>query len=457
VPFLKSGQENLMDGRATRIQLFSLSTIPMRTFHLAWMGFFVCFFAWFAVAPLMPVIRGDLHLTLDQVANINIAAVGVTIFVRLLIGPLCDRFGARLTYTWLLALGAIPVFAIGFSQGYASFLFFRLCIGAIGASFVITQVQTSTMFAANVVGTANATTGGWGNAGGGVTQAVMPLILAAIVSLGVQQHYGWRLAMIVPGLLMVVMAVVYYRYGQDSPLGNLKGAKTALKTPHHYTAGQSFMMAARNYRVWMLFITYGASFGIELTIHNLAATYYVDHFSLDMKTAGLYAGSFGLIALFGRALGGIFSDRIAHHRGLDGRTALLFGFILCEGLGLMLFSHMESATGALLTMLGFGLFTHMACGVTYSLTPFINPKAYGGVAGIIGAGGNVGAVAAGFLMKAADGVQHGLFILGALVTCSAFCAAAVRFGREHKLAERSAYSAALQARDADETMSPSPA
>jgi hypothetical protein len=54
-------------------------------------------------------------------------------------------------------------------------------------------------------------------------------------------------------------------------------------------------------------------------------------------------------------------------------------------------------------------------------------------------------------------VQHGLFILGALVTCSAFCAAAVRFGREHKLAERSAYAAALQARDADDAMSPSPA
>jgi NNP family nitrate/nitrite transporter-like MFS transporter len=421
------------------------------------MGFFVCFFAWFAVAPLMPVIRGDLHLTPDQVANINIAAVGVTIFVRLLIGPLCDRFGARLTYTWLLALGALPVLAIGLSQGYASFLFFRLCIGAIGASFVITQVQTSTMFAANVVGTANAATGGWGNAGGGVTQAVMPLILAAIVSLGVQQHYGWRLAMIVPGLMMIAMAVVYYRFGQDSPLGNLQGAKAAVKAPPRYTAGQSFMMAARNYRVWMLFIIYGASFGIELTIHNLAATYYVDHFSLDMKTAGLYAGSFGLLALFGRALGGIFSDRIAHHRGLDGRTALLFGFILCEGLGLMLFSRMDSATGALLTMLGFGLFTHMACGVTYSLTPFINPKAYGGVAGIIGAGGNVGAVAAGFLMKAADGVQHGLFILGALVTCSAFCAVAVRFGRDHKLAERSAYSAALQARDAADTLSPSPA
>src|SRR3954471_23869065 len=64
-------------GKATRIQLFSLSTPQMRAFHLSWFAFFVCFFAWFAVAPLMPVIKGDLGLSKDQIANINIAAVGI--------------------------------------------------------------------------------------------------------------------------------------------------------------------------------------------------------------------------------------------------------------------------------------------------------------------------------------------------------------------------------------------
>ena len=60
-----------------------------------------------------------------------------------------------------------------------SFLFFRLLIGAIGASFVVTQYHTSVMFAPNVVGTANAASAGWGNSGGGVTQSVMPWVLAA--------------------------------------------------------------------------------------------------------------------------------------------------------------------------------------------------------------------------------------------------------------------------------------
>src|SRR6185503_20176645 len=132
-----------MEQRATRLRLLSFNTIPMRAFHLTWMAFFVCFFAWFAVAPLMPTIRAELGLTPAQVANINIAAVCVTILVRLLIGPLCDRYGPRLTYTALLAFGAIPVIAIAFAHSYESFLFWRLCIGAIGASFVITQFHTS--------------------------------------------------------------------------------------------------------------------------------------------------------------------------------------------------------------------------------------------------------------------------------------------------------------------------
>lgn len=448
-----------MEGRATRIDLFNLSSIQTRVFHLAWMGFFVCFFAWFAVAPLMPVIRGDLHLTKDQVANINIAAVCATIFARLLVGPLCDRYGPRLTYTWLLALGAIPVVGIGLSHSYGSFLFFRLCIGAIGASFVITQYHTTTMFAANVVGTANATTAGWGNAGGGVTQVLMPLILTAIVSAGIERSLGWRIAMIVPGVLMLLTALLYCRYAEDTPRGNRRDLTPTQRAGARggKSAAKSFLAAARDYRVWMLFITYGACFGIELTIHNLAATYYVDRFSLDVRTAGLYAGSFGLLALFARSLGGIMSDRIAHTRGLDGRTSLLFGLILAEGLGLMLFSRMDSAQSALITMLGFGLFTHMACGATYSLTPFINPRALGGVTGIIGAGGNVGAVAAGFLLKGTANLNQGLLALGAVVTISAFCAVAVRFDRAHKLAERQAYLSALDARDAAPTLTPSPA
>jgi NNP family nitrate/nitrite transporter-like MFS transporter len=420
--------------KASKIQLFSISSPQMRAFHLTWMAFFVCFFAWFACAPLMPVIKGQLGLTIEQIANINIAAVAVTILVRLVIGPLCDRYGPRKAYTGLLLIGALPVIGVGFAQTYETFLFFRLCIGAVGASFVITQYHTSVMFAPNVVGTANAATAGWGNAGGGVAQGLMPLLLAAMLMLGVGDNLGWRVALLVPGLMMLAMAALYWHFTQDCPQGNfdeLRAAGIAIESGKK-GGWASFRAASANYRVWMLFITYGACFGVEIFIHNIAAIYYVDHFGLSLKSAGIAAASFGLLALFARALGGIISDKVALRGGLNRRATLLFIMMLGEGLGLLWFAHAGSVTMAVVAMLCFGLFTHMACGATYALVPFIDRKALGGVAGIIGAGGNVGAVLAGFLMKGLGDTQQTLSMLGVLVTVSALCAVAVRFTTSDK-------------------------
>jgi MFS transporter, NNP family, nitrate/nitrite transporter len=418
-----------MTNKATSIKLFSLATPQMRAFHLTWMAFFVCFFAWFACAPLMPVIKGEFNLTMGQIANINIAAVAITILIRLIVGPLCDHFGPRKTYTGLLILGAIPVLGVAMSQSYESFLFFRLGIGAVGASFVITQYHTSVMFASKVVGTANAAAAGWGNAGGGAAQALMPLLLTAVVMLGVTESMGWRVALVVPGVLMLVMAVLYWKFTQDCPDGNYSELRAAgVKVEGGKKGGWgSFKAAATNYRVWLLFVTYGACFGIEIFIHNVAAVYYVDHFGLSLKSAGMAAGSFGLLALFARALGGFLSDKMAQRGNLNSRVTLLFIMMIGEGAGLLWFAKADGVAFAVIAMLVFGLFTHMACGATYALTPFIDPKAMGGVAGIIGAGGNVGAVAAGFLMKGTGNIEQTLTILSALVMLSALCAIAVRF------------------------------
>jgi MFS transporter, NNP family, nitrate/nitrite transporter len=418
-----------MAGKANSIKLFSFDTPQMRAFHLTWVAFFVCFFAWFACAPLMPVIKGEFHLSVSQIADINIAAVAITIIVRLIVGPLCDRFGPRKTYTGLLALGAIPVLGVAAAQSYESFLLFRLGIGAVGASFVITQYHTSVMFGPKVVGTANAASAGWGNSGGGVAQATMPLLLAAVVMAGVSETMGWRVALIVPGVMMLIMAVVYYKFTQDCPEGNFSELRAAGIAFEGGGKGgwASFFEACRNYRAWLLFITYGACFGIELFIHNVAATYYVDHFGLSLKQAGMAAGSFGLLALFARALGGWISDKVAARGDLNSRVNLLFVLMLGEGLGLLWFSQTTSVTLAIVAMLAFGLCTHMACGSTYALVPFVNPKALGGVAGIVGAGGNVGAVLAGFLMKSTGDVRQTLMILGGAVLVAALCAIGVRF------------------------------
>ena len=151
----KTALEPDVDGRATRIRLFDFSTAPMRAFHLSWIAFFLSFVAWFGIAPLMAIVRDDLKLTKAQVGNTVIASVAITVFARLLTGWLCDRFGPRRTYSALLMIGSLPVMGIGLAHSYHSFLFLRLAVGLIGASFVITQYHTSVMFSRSVVVTAN--------------------------------------------------------------------------------------------------------------------------------------------------------------------------------------------------------------------------------------------------------------------------------------------------------------
>jgi NNP family nitrate/nitrite transporter-like MFS transporter len=110
----------------TRLNIFSGKGIQMRTFHITWLTFFVCFFGWFGLAPLMPTIKQDLNLDKSQIGNIVIASVSGTIIARLLIGRLCDTWGPRKTYTVLLLIGAIPVMCVGLAKDYTSFLLFPI-------------------------------------------------------------------------------------------------------------------------------------------------------------------------------------------------------------------------------------------------------------------------------------------------------------------------------------------
>lgn len=414
--------------KSTRIRLGDFSSVPMRAFHMSWIAFFLCFSSWFGVAPLMPVIRDEMHLTKAQTDNSIIASVAITVLGRLLMGRLCDRIGPRKTYTWLLMLGSLPVMGIGLSHDYASFLTFRLAIGMIGASFVITQYHTSVMFAPNVVGTANAAAAGWGNLGGGVTQMAMPLLFSAFVSLGAGAWWGWRMAMFVPGVAMFVAGIAYTLLTKDTPDGNFSELRANGQLDQLSKGDNLFWEVCRDHRVWALFVLYGASFGMELTIDNVAALYFTDYFHVALTAAGFIAASFGMMNLFARALGGIVSDRCNRLWGLRGRVILLGCTICAEGLGLSLFSQMRRLPLAIASMMLAGLFVKTSNGAVYSIVPFINKRALGAVAGIVGAGGNVGAVLAGFVFKSASITwPQALLILGMLVVLISGSVTILRF------------------------------
>lgn len=455
-----------IQNKATRIRLFDITSPQMRAFHMSWFAFFLCFLAWFGIAPLMKVVREEMSLTKDQIGWCIIGSVAITVLARLFIGWLCDRIGPRLAYTWLLLLGSIPVMCIGFAHDFTTFLLFRVAIGVIGASFVITQYHTSIMFAPNCVGTANATSAGWGNLGGGVTQLVMPLVFTFFVgTIGLSTAAGWRASMFIAGLMCALTGIAYYFLTQDAPDGNFSELREKGLMPQKKSVNGTFLEACKDYRVWALFVIYGACFGIELTINNVAALYFVDYFEyfqeMDMvkavSMAGLIASLFGLMNVFARTLGGAFGDKFGERWGLSGRVKWLFVVLFCEGLALMLFSQMNVLALAIPSLILFSLFVQMSEGATFSVVPFINKRALGSVSGIVGAGGNAGAVAAGFLFKSsAISWPTALFILGALVTCASFLTFAVNFSEASEVEARTATNRAIQERRVQTSHEPEP-
>lgn len=75
-------------------------------------------------------------------------------------------------------------------------------------------------FDKNVVGSANAFTGGIGNAGGGITYFLMPAIFDSLVhNQHLSEHVAWRVSFIVPFIVITATAIAMIICCPDTPTG----------------------------------------------------------------------------------------------------------------------------------------------------------------------------------------------------------------------------------------------
>lgn len=284
---------------------------------------------------------------------------------------MCDLIGPRLTFAACLLAGSIPTFLAGAVFNASGLMALRFFIGILGGSFVPCQVWSTGFFDKNVVGTANALTGGWGNAGGGITYFVMPAVFTSLVKRqGLTPHVAWRVAFIVPGSLIVATAVALMLLCDDCPTGkwadrekmaeaNLAAkaggdvvsvpgeisdtkrgsdADTSLSgedkkdTMEHYGDGEAQIGAERMIEsakgeviqkptfkeaMKVLFTLqclvtgscYFCSFGAELAINAILGNYYKKNFpQLGLQGEGNWAAMFGLLNVVFRPLGGFVAD-----------------------------------------------------------------------------------------------------------------------------------------------------
>ena len=181
------------------VTLCNCSNPHMRAFHTSWFGFFSSFYSTFAAASLVAYIKPDLGMSDLEWGLSGTMAVFGTIFFRLVMGWVCDMFGARKGLGFLL-LGTIPaIVGIMFVQSPGAFIMFRCFIGFGLATFVACQTWCAQMFAKQVVGIANATAAGWGNLGGGVTNLTMPFVFLVMAGFTNDDFSSaWRISYFVP-------------------------------------------------------------------------------------------------------------------------------------------------------------------------------------------------------------------------------------------------------------------
>ncbi|KAG2710429.1 hypothetical protein I3760_04G026500 [Carya illinoinensis] len=377
------------DSKATEIRPLSIAPPHMRAFHLSWLSLFSCFFSTFSIPPLIPIIREDLNLTDTDIGNAGIASFVGSIFSRFAMGPACDLVGPRVASATLSLLTAPVILSMSLVSSPKSFILIRFLVGFSLANFVANQFWMSSMFSGPVVGLANGVAAGWANMGSGVTQLVMPLIYTLFISLHIPSSTAWRAAFIVPAIFQVVTAILVLVYGQDLPSGKYK--RSNIKTPKENLL-KILYNGIKNYRGWILALTYGYCFGVELTINNVIAQYFYDRFNVNLQLAGTIAASFGIANCFSRPIGGMISDEMGKRFGMRGRLWGLWVVQTLAGLLCVLLGRVKSLWGSIMVMCGFSVFVQAASGLTFGVVPFVSKRSLGVISGMTGSGGTVGAV-----------------------------------------------------------------
>lgn len=433
---------------STRFNLFDFSQANIRTLHLGWLAFFVSFMVWFAHAPLMPFIREALHLSDLQAKILLTLNVALTIPARIVVGMLVDRFGPRILYTGILLLGGTVSILFALAQDYNQLALLRFLSGFVGAGFVVGIRLIAEWFPARQTGIAQGIYGGWGNFGSAGAAGLLPIIATqiggdhgwryavattGIIAIVYGLIYYWRvrntpkgstyfkpkktgamevssgfdlalyIVMNIPmyaalavltwklspagmGLLsggvadaiFVVLAVTYLVQVWKIWQVNAHILKTPVPELHRYSFTQ----------VAILNLAYMVTFGTELAVVSMLPLFYVDMFGLDKVTAGLLAGSYAIINLVARPMGGFISDRY-------GRKITLVVVFMGIALSFAVLGQVHSGwtVGMVVLVATFGgIFSKAGSGAVYAMVPLIQRRLTGQIAGMSGAYGNVGGV-----------------------------------------------------------------
>ena len=193
----------------------------IRTLHYTWIAFFMTFYVWFNMAPMSTTMLDSIGwLTDEHVKILLIANVALTIPARIIVGALIDRFGARIVFSGLMVVMALPAVVFVLANTFVQMLIARLVLSSVGAGFVIGIKMVAQWFPPKYIGRAEGFYAGWGNFGSAFAAMTLPWFAISVMDgwFGFGDN-AWRWALGVNGLVMGVYGVMYYFLVRDVPEG----------------------------------------------------------------------------------------------------------------------------------------------------------------------------------------------------------------------------------------------
>jgi NNP family nitrate/nitrite transporter-like MFS transporter len=348
------------------------------TLFAAFLYFDMSFMVWVLLGPLGVHIAKDLGLSASQKGMMVAVPVLSGAVIRVLMGLLVDRFGAKkaglMGQTVVLA-ALLTAWIFGVHSLHQVYLL-GICLGVAGASFAVALPLASRWYPPEAQGLA------LGIAGAGNSGTVFSALFAPMLA----THFGWNAVL---GLVLIPLSitmVIYTIMAKDAP---------GLPPPQKFSR---YFEVLKERDAWWFMLFYMVTFGGFVGLASSLVIYFNSQFGLAPATAGyLTAGCVFCGSMF-RPIGGNLADRFGGVRALQ----LFYIMVVITMLGVAVVPTTLAVTLAFFVvgMMSMG----MGNGAVFQLLPQRFRREIGTLTGLVGMAGGVG----GFYLASSLGLSKQL-------------------------------------------------
>jgi MFS transporter, NNP family, nitrate/nitrite transporter len=360
------------------------------TLLAAFLYFDFSFMVWTVLGPLGVQIGETLRLSPEQTGLMVAVPILSGAVLRILLGLLVDRIGAKNTgvMAQLLVIGGLTWAWVFGLTNFQATLLMGLVLGFAGASFAVALPQAGRLYPPTMQGVVMGLAGA-GNIG---------VVLDSLVAPRLAEAFGWRNVFGFALVPAVVVLICYALVSKEAPV----------KVRPRKISDYWELLQDRDAH-WFCFY-YTISFGGFVGLASSYVLYFKSEYALTPVQAGDLAAICTFVGALLRPIGGATADRIGGIRSL-------YRFYLAAGLALVVAALLHKLTLNLALFVVASASLGMANGAVFQLLPQRFGRDIGVMTGLVGAGGGIG----GFYLASSLGFSKGLtgsYLAGFLIFAS---------------------------------------